>query len=119
MLMSKIPVSKMFFILHQSLRISIFFQVPLNILTHGLAFHPELAVNPQHPYIPDAYPIIREMVQQRASVLLEASESNDLGVFLSTVKKNFECCKNLEMLPFIWLSNSYFLKGTSHGGLVR
>ena len=58
-----------------------FSQVPLNILTHGLAFHPELAVNPQHPYIPDAYPIIREMVQQRASVLLEASESNDLGVF--------------------------------------
>ena len=49
------------------------------MITHGLAFHPELAADPRPPYTPEVFPIIREMVQQRASVLLEAAENNEAG----------------------------------------
>ncbi len=49
-----------------------------------MAFHPEFSVDPQPPYTPQAFPIIREMVQQRAAVLLEAAEANDEGkIFFS------------------------------------
>ena len=44
-----------------------------------MAFHPELSVDPQPPYTSQAFPIIRGMVQQRAAVLVEAAEANDLG----------------------------------------
>ena len=57
------------------------------MITHGLAFHPELSPDPQPPYTPEAFPIIQGMIQQRASVLLEAAETNDSGNFLKTIPK--------------------------------
>ena len=52
---------------------SIYFQLPLNIISHGLAFHDHLAIEPENPYVQDNYPIIKDMVINREAVLNEAA----------------------------------------------
>lgn len=77
-------------------------KIPLNIITHGLAFHPEVAIDPEPPYTPEAYPIIREMVEQRSSVLLEAAET------IGTGKKNQNPISNKFKGIFIWSNKNIF-----------
>lgn len=58
------------------------FQIPLNIISHGLAFHDHLAIEPEPPYIPENYDAIKEMVLNRTSVLQDAAD--DYARFIGT-----------------------------------
>jgi hypothetical protein len=58
-----------------------------------ISLAPELSTDPQPPYTPEAFPIIRQMVEQRASVLLEAAEINDSGL-----KKRLLACVSVGTL---------------------
>lgn len=49
------------------------FQLPLNVISHGLAFHDHLAIEPESPYILGNYEIIKDMVLNREAVLNEAA----------------------------------------------
>ena len=53
-----------------------FFQIPLNVITHGLAFHQELARDPELPYNEECFNQIRVAVNERAIVLSNAAEDN-------------------------------------------
>ena len=50
-----------------------FFQVPLNIISHGIAFHDHLAIEPESPYYEANYEGIRDMVLNREEILNEAA----------------------------------------------
>ena len=47
--------------------------MPLNVVSHGLAFHDHLAIEPESPYILDNYEVIKDMVLNREAVLNEAA----------------------------------------------
>ena len=49
------------------------FQVPLNIISHGIAFHDHLAIEPESPYYEANYEGIRDMVLNREEILNEAA----------------------------------------------
>ena len=50
-----------------------FFQVPLNIISHGIAFHDHMAIEPESPYYEANYEGIRDMVLNREEILNEAA----------------------------------------------
>ena len=54
----------------------IYLQIPLNLITHGLAFHQELSRDPDLPYNVDCFNKIRDAVSERAIVLSNAAEDN-------------------------------------------
>lgn len=45
----------------------------MNILSHGIAFHDHLAIEPESPYILENYDSIREVVLNREEILNEAA----------------------------------------------
>ena len=47
--------------------------MPLNVVSHGLAFHDHLAIEPENPYVLDNYEVIKDMVLNREAVLNEAA----------------------------------------------
>ena len=52
-------------------------QIPLNLITHGLAFHQEISRDPDLPYNDaDCFNKIRDAVSERAIVLSNAAEDN-------------------------------------------
>ena len=52
---------------------AIFDQIPLNIISHGIAFHDHLAIEPESPYYEANYEAIRDMVLNREEILNEAA----------------------------------------------
>ena len=45
----------------------------MNTISHGVAFHDHLAIEPESPYVLENYEAIREMVMNREEVLNEAA----------------------------------------------
>ena len=52
---------------------AIFDQIPLNIISHGIAFHDHLAIEPESPYYEANYEGIREMGLNREEIINEAA----------------------------------------------
>lgn len=51
------------------------FQIPVNVITHGLAFNHHFSTNVPHPpFTPDTHPRTRTMVLNRSELLTELSE---------------------------------------------
>ena len=55
------------------------FKIPLNPITHGLAFHQHLSRNADPPYNEEHFNQIRDAISERAIVLSNAAEDNGLA----------------------------------------
>ena len=55
------------------------FQIPLNPITHGLAFHQHLSRDADPPYNEEHFNQIRDAISERAIVLSNAAEDNGLA----------------------------------------
>ena len=55
------------------------FKIPLNPITHGLAFHQHLSRDADPPYNEEHFNQIRDAISERAIVLSNAAEDNGLA----------------------------------------